>query len=118
MKRPPSAFLWDIEHACSAVERFVHGLDLGRYQTDLLVRSAVERQLQNIGEAVTQLTKLDPVLASRVPRQRQLIGFRDILVHGYSGLNDAEIWRVLHDNLPELRAAVAALVQEMGSPLP
>jgi uncharacterized protein with HEPN domain len=70
--------------------------------------------LQNIGEALSQLSKLDPGLGARVPRQRQLIGFRNVLVHGYAGLNSAEVWRVLHENLPELHEAVTGLLEEIG----
>ena len=79
----------------SAINTFVSGVDLERYASELLLQSAVERQLQNIGEALSQLSRLDPVLGARVPRQRQLIGFRNVLVHGYAGLNNAEVWRVL-----------------------
>lgn len=80
-----------------------------------MMRSAVERQLQNIGEAVSQVSKADPDLAARIPRQRQLIGFRDVLVHGYAGLNDAEVWRVLHENRHELEARVTELIAERGA---
>ena len=113
MMRNPIAFLWDMQHACVAIGCFVEDANLQRYDTDLLLRSAVERQLQNIGEALSQLSKLDPALAARVPRQRQLIGFRNVLVHGYAGLNNAEIWRTLHENLPELQSAVSALLEEL-----
>ena len=82
MKRDRAAFLWDMQQACSAIDRFVDGVVLERYTADLLLRSAVERQLQNIGEALSQLSKLDAELAARVPRQRQLVGFRNVLVHG------------------------------------
>lgn len=115
MKRAPIAFLWDMQQACAAIDSFVSGVDLRSFETNLLLRSAVERQLQNIGEALSQLSKLDPALAARVPRQRQLIGFRNVLVHGYSGLNHSEIWRVLHENLPELHGAVTALIDETAS---
>jgi uncharacterized protein with HEPN domain len=118
MKRAPTAFLWDICDACAAVVNFTAGADLARYEGDLLMRSAVERQLQNIGEALSQLSKIDSALAARVPRQRKLIGFRNVLVHGYAGLNDAEVWRVLHENLPTLNVAVRKILQELGQPLP
>ena len=118
MKRDRSAFLWDIQQACSAISSFVSGATLERYASELLLQSAVERQLQNIGEALSQLSRLDPVLVARVPRQRQLIGFRNVLVHGYAGLNNAEVWRVLHENLPELHAAVTKLLEELASSKP
>jgi uncharacterized protein with HEPN domain len=114
MKRDPSAYLWDMQQACAAIGRFVQDKSLESYVADLMLRSAVERQLQNIGEALSQLSKLDAALASRVPRQRQLIGFRNVLVHGCAGLNDAEVWRVLHGNLPELHKAVTRLLEELG----
>jgi uncharacterized protein with HEPN domain len=43
-----------------------------------------------------------------------LIGFRIVLVHGYAGLNSARVWRVLHENLPEVREAVTGLPEEIG----
>lgn len=104
-----------MQQACAAIGRFVEGERFERYASDLLLRSAVERQLQNIGEALSQLSRIDPPLAARVPRQRQLIGFRNVLVHGYAGLNDAEVWRTLHENLPELHSAVSALLEELRS---
>ena len=116
MKRDPIALLWDMQQACSAIASFVDGVVLERYEADLLLRSAVERQLQNIGEALSQLSKLDTEFAARVPRQRQLVGFRNVLVHGYAGLNDAEVWRVLHENLPELHQAVSRLLEELEPP--
>jgi len=114
MRRDPASFLWDMQQACAAIRGFVEGVAPERYAADLLLRSAVERQLQNIGEALSQLSRLDPVLGARVPRQRQLIGFRNVLVHGYAGLNSAEVWRVLHENLPELHQAVTGLLEEIG----
>jgi uncharacterized protein with HEPN domain len=118
MNREPVAFLWDIHLACDAIADFTKGLDLQRYEADLLLRSAVERQLQNMGEALSQLSKIDLPLAGRVPRWRQLIGFRNILVHGYAGLDDAEVWRVLQENLPALRAAVGIILIDLGSTSP
>jgi uncharacterized protein with HEPN domain len=114
MTRDPASFLWDIEQACRLVGSFVEGADLGTYEANAMMRAAVERQLQNIGEAVSQLSKIDPQLAARIPRQRRLVGFRNVLVHGYAGLNNAEVWRVLHENLPELEARVKELIAERG----
>jgi len=114
MKRESSAFLSDIQLACASVVTFTQGFDLEMYSADALVRSAVERQLQNMGEALSQLSRQDPELAAKVPRHRKLIGFRNILVHGYAGLNDSEIWEAVKLHLPGLQAAVETLIQELG----
>jgi uncharacterized protein with HEPN domain len=114
MKRASAAFVWDIKHACDAIEDFLDDVDFSSYENSLLLRSGVERQLQNIGEALSQLAKQDTQLAARVPKYRQLIGFRNVLVHGYSGLNHAEIWQVIEKELPGLSKAATALALELG----
>ncbi|HNU09875.1 MAG TPA: DUF86 domain-containing protein [Rubrivivax sp.] len=118
MKRDRRAYPWDMVQASRAVQGFLGAADLGRYEADLMLRSAVERQLQILGEALIQLAKLDPMLAARVPRHRQLIGFRNALVHGYAALNDAEVWRVSHENLPELHEALVSLLNELDPDAP
>ncbi|MCC7151150.1 MAG: DUF86 domain-containing protein [Rubrivivax sp.] len=115
MKRDRSAFLWDMQQGCAAILGFIVDATPERYEQDLLLRSAVERQLQNVGEALSQLARLDADLAGRVPRHRQLIAFRNVLVHGYAALNHGEVWRVLHENLPELHAAVSGLLDQVQS---
>lgn len=70
MQRDPRAFLWDIQQGCVNVQKFLHGIELADYLANLLLRSAVERQLQNIGEALAQLARLDPDKAAQVPEYR------------------------------------------------
>ena len=115
MRRDPRAYLWDIQQGCLNVQSFLHGISLAEYQSKLLLRSAVERQLQNIGEALAQLAKLDPQLAARVPEYRQIIGFRNVLVHGYATLNHDEVWRAIAESLPPLQSAANALLAGLGA---
>lgn len=115
MRRDPRAYLWDIQQGCTNVQSFLSGISLGEYQGNLLLRSAVERQLQNIGEALAQLARLDPELAARIPDYRQLIGFRNVLVHGYATLNHEEVWRAIAESLPPLQSAANALVASLGA---
>ena len=115
MRRDPRAYLWDIQQGCLNVQSFLHGISLAKYQSNLLLRSAVERQLQNIGEALAQLAKLDPELAARVPEYRQIIGFRNVLVHGDATLNHDQVWRAIAESLPPLQSAANALLAGLGA---
>jgi predicted nucleotidyltransferase len=46
-----------------------------------------------IGEARAQLSKLDPALARRIPDIRQIIAFRNVLIHGYATIEHDRVWR-------------------------
>lgn len=115
MRRDARAYLWDIEQAADAIARFVAGMDSGSYAEAELVRAAVERKFEIIGEALAQLARNDPELAGRIPDFREIIAFRNILIHGYAAIEHGRVWRVAQSSLPQLRAAVAALLQELGS---
>jgi uncharacterized protein with HEPN domain len=116
MKRDARAFLWDIQQAADAILRFVAGLDIRTYAETELVHSAVERKFEIIGEALNQIAKLDPALARRIPDVREIIAFRNVLIHGYAVVEHDRVWRIAEASLPGLRAAVAALLDELGPP--
>jgi len=75
-----------------------------------MLRAAVEREFEIIGEALAQLTKLDPGLATRISQHRTIIDFRNILIHGYAEVDDRLVWDVLETKLPVLRREVDALL--------
>jgi uncharacterized protein with HEPN domain len=116
MPRDARAYLWDILAAADAVLRFIEGLDAERYADSELVHTAVERKFEIIGEALSQLFKLDPDLARRIPDFREIIAFRNLLIHGYAAIQHERVWRVAETTLPGLRASVAAMLDEMGPP--
>ena len=79
-----------------------------------VVRSAVERKFEIIGEALGQIAKRDPGLARRIPDYRDIIAFRNLLIHGYATIEHARVWKIAQSSLPGLRATVKALLQEFG----
>jgi len=113
MQREPHVLLWDICHAADAVATFTRGKGLEDYKWDSFLRSAVERQLIILGEAVVQLSKLTPELAERIPERGSIIAFRNLLIHGYAAVVDEIVWEVVEDDLPALRASAARLIEEL-----
>ena len=63
MPRSVLVYLADVTGACEAIARFLAGADYAAYRDAELTRSAVERQLIVIGEAVNALLRLEPSLA-------------------------------------------------------
>jgi uncharacterized protein with HEPN domain len=114
MERDPRAFLWDVRQATQRIETFVQGRDLKDYLADPMLRSAVERQFEIIGEARNQLSKASSHIAVRIPDASRAMAMRNVLIHGYAKVDHEAVWRTLQDNLPALRRSVAKLLTELG----
>src|SRR6516165_1902568 len=115
MRRDTRSYLWDALKAVEAVQSFLRGRTYGAFVEDDLLRSAVERQLEIIGEALSQLAKVDPQIASNISELRRIIAFRNILVHGYAAIDYDTVWRLIEDKLPELQTNLRVLLRTADS---
>lgn len=86
------------------------GKSFADFDNDLVLRSAVERQFEILGEALGQLARLDAALAAKIPDLRQIVAFRNILIHSYALIDRARVWHTAQDDLPSLRAALDDLL--------
>jgi uncharacterized protein with HEPN domain len=90
-------------------------MDSKAYPESEVVRSAVERKFEIIGEALAQLAKREPEIANRIPNFGEIISFRNILIHGYATKDDDRVYRVTQRSLQRLRDAVVATQAELPS---
>lgn len=111
MQPRSAALLEDVVTACASIGRFVSHCDDRRFAADELIRSAVERQLLIVGEAVAQLTRLDAATAARLPDRRAIIGLRNILAHAYAQVDHGVIWDIVQNDVPKLAAAAQDLLK-------
>jgi uncharacterized protein with HEPN domain len=110
MQREPKAYLWDAHNAVDAIFRFTRDKDYAAFRADELVRAAVEREFEIIGEPLRQLVQVAPEMAAKIPHFRRIIAFRNILVHGYATIDHANVWRVIQRELAPLRETLASLL--------
>lgn len=101
--------LLDLLDKAEAVQRFVDGKLRSDLDTDRLLRSAIERELHNLGEAMRRLRDLDPQFTARISDWKRIIDFRNLLAHGYDAIDQDIVWQVIIDNLPALIADVRRL---------
>jgi uncharacterized protein with HEPN domain len=92
-------YLFDIAQACERLIQFTRGKTLGDYTADPLLRSAVERQFEVIGEALSQALRIEPNLAFGISDTQRITAFRNRLIHGYASVSDELVWGVLEANL-------------------
>jgi uncharacterized protein with HEPN domain len=103
MEADAPKLLWDALQAAEKIGRFCDGHDFDGYRADEMLRSAVERQLEILGEALGQLRKVDPELAAGVPDLHRAVALRNVLIHAYANVDDAIVWGVVETQLPALR---------------
>jgi uncharacterized protein with HEPN domain len=101
-----------MQQAAALIVEFTAERGFDAYLNDAMLRAAVEREFEIIGEAMTQLAKLDASLAARISEYRNIIGFRNILIHGYASVNNRLVWGVVETQLPILRREIDALLNE------
>jgi len=111
--RPESAkLLWDAREAAKAVRLFTDGVTKARFFEDLLVRSAVERQLEIVGEALVRLRRRDPATADQVADARKIIGMRNVIAHEYGDIDYETVWAVVDRYLAPLLVDLERLLSE------
>lgn len=112
MQREAKKYLYDIQQAARLIREFTDGKTFADYQSNAMMRAAVEREFEIIGEAMTRLAKLAPEITSGISEYEQIIAFRNVLIHGYADVNDRAVWFVIETDLPTLSREVDALMEE------
>ena len=108
-----AAYLWDMLQAANAVRDFTQGVSLDSYQADLKLRSAVERQLQILGDAARRVSEPLRLATPSIP-WRGIVGQRNILVHDYGEIDDARVCGVAVRDVPPLVAALKLLLPQQA----
>ena len=114
MKPEAQKYLYDIRGAVELLTDFTSDKAFEDYQRDAMLRAAVERQFEIVGEATAQLAKVDQNVADRISDYRRVVAFRNILIHGYADVDDRLVWDVVQAKLPILRRDVEELLREAG----
>ncbi len=113
-RRSREVYLWDIADSCRAIVEFANGQDLSNYQENRMLRRAVERELSIVGEAVSQATRHFPELEKSIGSARQIVGFRNRIVHEYAEVDTEIVWAIVQNEVPSLLEKSESLLEESG----
>jgi uncharacterized protein with HEPN domain len=110
----PKAAKWldDIRHSADFILAATRDKAEADYHSDALLRAAVERHFEIIGEAMGRLARDDPDTAQAIADHRRIVAFRNVLIHGYDLVDHAEVWNVVTRHLPRLLEQVRSLLAE------
>lgn len=112
MNNRTKKLLFDVLESARSIREWSRNRTFAEYEADRQFRRAVEREFEIIGEALRQLTREDPETATQISQLRQIVGFRNRIIHGYDTIDDATVWGVIDGHLPALLAEVEVLLQE------
>lgn len=110
-----AAWLMDMLTAARAVQSFVTGRTFEQYSTDLMFRSAVERQVEIIGEAARGISETFQTAHPEVP-WRPIMAQRHRLAHKYGEIDDSLIWKVATVHVPKLIEQIEPLIPPAPPP--
>ncbi len=111
MRLEAKKYLFDIDRAASLIEKFTYGATFVDYEFNEMMRSAVERQFEVVGEAISQLARIEPEIAESISEHRRIIAFRNILIHGYADVDSRLVWDVIQTHLTQLRKDVTGTLE-------
>lgn len=103
--------LLDAIGAIDAAQSFVAGVSMDQYAADKMRRSAVERQLEILGEACSRLAKLESDFLTTVVNLKLAIDLRNRIIHGYDAVDDEIVFLTATEDLDALRLALVGLLE-------
>lgn len=106
--------LHDALESARYVALFMEGTDLASYCANPMLRSAVERQLEIVGEALGHARVEFPDLEWHIPDLNKIIGLRHRLAHGYGDIDHEIIWSIAIEEIPGLTDRLEGILREMG----
>jgi uncharacterized protein with HEPN domain len=92
--------LEDIRDAAAFILEATGGKTGDDYRRNRLLRQAIERNFEVIGEAMGRLVREDPVTVGRIAEHERIIAFRNILIHGYDLVDDELVWDTIQSKVP------------------
>ena len=103
-------FLFDIHESIASIEQYLGDKrDFNVYMTDKMLRRAVEREFEIIGEAMNRIEKLDPTI--NISSKRQIISMRNRVIHGYDKIDNEIILGTIVRHLPNLKTEINQLLK-------
>ena len=108
MTEKSKKYVSDILMAITLIREFtIEITDFNTYDKDRKTQSAVERQLVIIGEALNKLRGLESGIV--IENDKQIIGFRNRLVHAYDSIDNSIVWAIINRHLENLKNEIENL---------
>ena len=104
--------LCDIRDAAKLILDSTVEISFEQYEENQLLRSAVERQFEIIGEATRRLANDNRFIAEKITGYQTIIGLRNRIAHEYDNIANPTVWNIIQNNLPTLLNEINTLLKD------
>lgn len=106
-------WLYDIKAAIEEIDSYFVNTkkDFFDYRQNTMLKRAVERDLEIIGEAVNRIIRSDASFEDKITNAKAIISLRNHVIHSYDSISDENIWSILITHLPKLREEINNLIK-------
>ncbi len=102
-------YLFDIQESIDSIYKYLGDKrDFKVYLADKMLRRAVEREFEIIGEAMSRIEKADSTI--QISGKRQIISMRNRVIHGYDKIDNEIVWGTIARYLPALKLEIDNLL--------
>jgi len=103
-------YLFDIQESIESIGKYLgNKRDFNAYMANKMLRRAVEREFEIIGEAMNRIEKLNPEI--EISSKRQIISMRNRVIHGYDKIDNEIVWGTIVRHLPNLKIEIHNLLK-------
>jgi len=104
--------LYDVKSAIDEIDSYFLNREkrFESYSSDILLKRAIERDLEIIGEAINRILTIEPEFP--LMNARRIVGLRNQIIHGYDTVSDENIWGIVMNHLPKLKLETESLIQQ------
>ncbi len=111
MRREILKYLYDIRESINSIYEYLgENRNFDQYKSNKLLRRAVERELEIIGEATGRILKTREDI--EISGARRIVDLRNLVIHGYDSVDDVIIWGILSKDLPQLKDQIEKLISD------
>ncbi len=111
MPRDYRLYMDDVLESCRKIRQFTAGVSFQEFKQDVMMQDAVMRNFEIIGEAVSHLPNEIKALYHDI-ELAEIVGFRNVLAHGYFTIKLEIVWSAIEEGLPGLERQTKVILGE------
>ncbi len=105
-------FLQDILEAICQLEKMTQDLSFAEFSTKIEIFLSAVKLIEIIGEAVKNIPDEVRVNYPNIP-WKNIAGMWDKLVHEYWAIDEKVVWKVIQNNLPQLKRIIISIIEKL-----